>query len=102
MFDASDFTVENSEFLIRLIRRGWRMWSENDKYDGKLLLLCPLSDFENIPDGTIMMNIFGGSVTKGVDKIDDDTRGGLMAYGILFEKVNVPDPNKKYRSIDDK
>lgn len=101
MLDNSDFT--NSEYLIR---RGWRMWSQEELFedgDGKrkVLLLCPLSDYPNVPSGTAMYSITGEKKVKGTDYIDDDTRGGCMAFGILVESVTIPDPKKKYRSIDD-
>jgi hypothetical protein len=98
MLSAEDFTVQNSEFLIR---RGWRMWSDKDLFDGKMLLLCPLDDFDNVPDGTVMYDVFGDSAVKGKDKIAKDHKGGTLAYGILLENINVPDEKKKYRSIDD-
>jgi hypothetical protein len=98
MFSAEDFTVQNSEFLIR---RGWRMWSRSDLFEGKMLLLCPVDDFKNIPKGTRMTHICGGHAVKGKDKITMDHKGGVLAYGILLEDIIVPDENKKYRSIDD-
>lgn len=77
------------------------MWSRHDTFAGRMLLLCPLSDFKNIPNGTVMTDICGGSAVKGQDKFDMDTKGGVLAFGILLENIIVPDEKKKYRSIDD-
>jgi len=34
-----------------LLDRGWRVWI---KIDINPLLLCPIKDFDNIPDGEVM------------------------------------------------
>lgn len=102
MLDEADFS--NTEYMIR---RGWRKWSDEELFEDpqdqkrKVLLLCPLSDFPNVADGTRMCSITGEFVVKGTDYIDDDTRGGVMAFGVLVESVVIPDLKKKYRSIDD-
>ena len=59
-----------------LLSIGCRWW------DGRLLLISP-SMLATIADGETLVCIDGTSVVKGVDKIDDDTRGGLLAYGFL-------------------
>jgi hypothetical protein len=63
-----------------LLGRGWRMWANTVP----VLYLCPASDYEYVPDGTIMVSINGKEYIKGKDYIDDDTRGGLLAYGVLI------------------
>lgn len=98
MLSTEDFTPQNSEFLIR---RGWRIWSKDELICEKTLLLCPVKDFENVPDGTVLTSIFGEQKVKGTDDIDQDSRAGLLAYGVLLEKINIPDPNKKYRTLDE-
>lgn len=46
------------------------------------VLLLTLNDFNNLPDGTKVIGIFGETCIKGIDDIDNDTRAGYMAYGI--------------------
>ena len=58
-----------------LEQRGWQEWDDH-------ILLCPLEDFENVPDGTKMTSINDHQVIKGQDKINLDTRGKFLAYGI--------------------
>jgi len=57
-------------------------WSHSDDHEDGLLWLVTPKELEALPDGTKLESISGDSVTKGVDSIDKDTRGGLMAYGI--------------------
>ena len=59
-----------------LLAHGCRWW------DGKLMLI-PLTMLNTIADGEALVCIDGTTSVKGVDKIDDDTRGGLLAYGFL-------------------
>lgn len=47
----------------------------------RIRLLTP-EQFRKLPDGTEVISILGERMTKGVDYIDDDTRGGFMAYGL--------------------
>lgn len=44
-------------------------------------LLTP-EEYEALPDGTRLENIFGAIKTKGVDYIDQDIRGGYIAFGL--------------------
>jgi hypothetical protein len=53
-------------------------WSE----DGELWLLTP-AEFAQLPDGTELGCIDDTTAVKGRDTIDDDTRGGHLAYGIV-------------------
>lgn len=62
--------------------RGWAVWDSKPDGTGRVLMLCPLADFQNVPDGVEMESINGKKVTKGKDYIDDDTRAGLLAYGL--------------------
>lgn len=55
--------------------RGMASW------DGKLYLI-PLSDWHNWPKGCKVTSILGDICIKGKDYIDEDTRGGFLAFGI--------------------
>lgn len=66
--------IENMT-VSQAIARGMRSW------DDKLYLIL-LSDWPNWPDGCKVTSICGDTKTKGKDHIDEDTRGGLLAYGI--------------------
>ena len=61
--------------ISQAVARGMCSW------DGHLYLI-PLSDYSNWPDGVELTSITGNKRVKGKDYIDDDTRGGLLAYGI--------------------
>lgn len=50
-------------------------------WDGDLWLFTP-EELEQLPDGIELTSIMGKKVVKGRDYIDDDTRGGHLAYGI--------------------
>jgi len=53
-------------------------WDEDHK-----LLLVTQEEFDALPDGTVLTCIDDTTVTKGSDDyIDDDTRGGCLAYGV--------------------
>lgn len=69
-----DVTSKTQDELLAL---GFRWWDEKHE-----LLLIPLKLFPQIPDGTVLTCINGKKAVKGKDKIDDDTRAGLIAYGI--------------------
>ncbi len=53
-------------------------WSK----DTNLWLLTE-AEFAQIPDGTLLISISGNKAVKGRDYIDDETRGGYIAYGIV-------------------
>ena len=50
--------------------------------DQTIILLTPI-ELTTVPDGTVLLDIFGKEHTKGKDYIDDDTRGGHLAFGFL-------------------
>ncbi len=52
------------------------------KWDDKLWLITP-EELKKIPDGFVLTCIDGSTVIKGQDPIDDDTRFGYLAYGIM-------------------
>ena len=54
--------------------------------DGRVILLLTLGQFAILPDGTALVSISGRTVIKGKDYIDNETRGGYLAYGVLNEK----------------
>jgi hypothetical protein len=85
MLDLTDKTE------AELLALGLRHWDESG------LLLIPGKLYDQIPDGTKLTCISGQTVIKGKDSIDDDTRGGLIAYGVfatdkltsIVKKVNT-------------
>lgn len=64
--------------------RGWVRWNkESDLY------LCPIAEFDDLPDGIALHSISGLVAVKGRDDIDKDTRGGFLAYGIIPGKTRT-------------
>jgi hypothetical protein len=58
--------------------------------DGSWIDLIQPAELTKLPDGIVLRSIFGETVTKGVDEINDDTRGGFLAYGLPSDgKVQV-------------
>ena len=60
-----------------------------EKFDESLVnvtvwLLTPAALAE-LPDGTEVFGIQGARLVKGVDHLDDDTRFGFTAFGLLPE-----------------
>jgi len=68
-----------------LYAEGFRNW------DG-LMLLLPLWALPVMEEGEILECIDGSRVTVGTDPIDDDTRGGCIAYGVPRSDI----PRKEY------
>jgi len=62
-----------------LLDAGFRYWDEN-------LMLTPEWFMPYIKAGEQLESITGEKVIKGKDPIDDDTRGGLLAYGFRVSK----------------
>ena len=58
--------------------------------DGRSLALLMPKELEALPDGARLVCIDGTEVVKGQDKIDDDTRGGYLAYGVLDNAQRNP------------
>ena len=54
-------------------------WS---KEENPVLWLLTPEEFSQIPNETVMDCIDGTTVIKGKDYIDNDTRGGHLAFGI--------------------
>lgn len=51
--------------------------------DGRTIYLITPDELSQLDDGEYLWDIFGKPHIKGVDRIDDDTRGGYLAYGLL-------------------
>lgn len=49
--------------------------------ESDLWLLTP-EEFLEVPDGTVLLSISDDTAVKGKDYIDDDTRFGVLAYGL--------------------
>lgn len=71
------FTVSllQSVNLNRLYAEGFRNW------DG-IMLLLPLWALPHMQPGEQLECIDGSTVVVGTDHIDQDTRGGCIAYGV--------------------
>lgn len=50
------------------------------------LWLFTIDEFNQLPDGIELTCIDGTTAVKGKDYIDDDTRGGHIAYGVIDPK----------------
>ena len=46
------------------------------------LWLLTKEEFDEVPNGTVLISINEKPVVKGKDYIDDDTRLGVLAYGL--------------------
>lgn len=64
----------------RLYAEGFRNW------DGTMLLL-PLWALPHMQPGEQLECIDGRTVVVGTDAIDDDTRGGCIAYGVPHSHI---------------
>lgn len=51
--------------------------------DGRVIELVTPEEFAVLADGTALVSILSQEVVKGVDYIDDDTRAGFLAFGLL-------------------
>lgn len=47
------------------------------------LWLLTQSEFNRLPDGTVLTSISGKTVIKGVNHIDLDVRAGYLAFGVV-------------------
>ena len=66
--------------LERLYVEGFRNW------DGTMVLL-PLWALAHMQPGEQLKGIIGAYKTVGIDYIDDDTRGGCIAYGVPRDDI---------------
>jgi hypothetical protein len=56
-------------------------WSGEDNVENILWLLTP-DEFKELPNGTLLRSITYEDKIKGLDYIDDDTRFGVLGYGL--------------------
>lgn len=70
---------------IELAELGFMRWAVG-REESDPIMLIPLYIFPIIPKGTEVFCIDGSKKVVGVDKIDDDTRVGCIAYGIKPKK----------------
>lgn len=56
----------------------------------KTLWLLTTDEFAALPDGTVLTCIDGETAIKGKDFIDNDTRFGHMAYGLVKGQEGFP------------
>ena len=68
----------NSESFIWA---GCRIWGKPD-HDGKQLLIFPYDWYCDIPNGMLLEDVNGEVFNFEKGKTDDDTRAGLLAYGV--------------------
>lgn len=54
-----------------------RKWDD----ESNLWLLTP-EEFAEVPNGIVLLSISNDPKVKGKDYIDDDTRAGVLAYGL--------------------
>ena len=80
---SGDVPVALVEFDPQSRRRN-TPWS--DRQSDPLWLLTP-TEFEMVPDGTVLVGISGRRKMKGQDYIDQDTRAGLIAWGLLDSQL---------------
>ena len=58
---------------------GFRRWMDNGLY------LIPGCFYDLLPVGIELTSIMGNKVIFNGSNIDDDTRGGLLAYGVFLK-----------------
>ena len=51
--------------------------------DAAALWLLRPEHLPHVPDGTVLVSVRSETAIVGVDQIDDDTRGGYLAWGVL-------------------
>lgn len=73
----------------------WPLSKENDNKwtsatDDPLWLLTP-EELKNIPEGFVLTSIHGEKKTVGIDDIPNDTRFGMLAYGVLDSQLLATD-----------
>lgn len=60
-----------------LLALGFRQYNCDEDF-----LLIPAKLYNQIPDGTELIGIHGDTKIKGRDRVNMETRGGILAYGI--------------------
>ena len=54
--------------------------------DGRVIRLLTQSELDALPEGTEVICIDGTKLIKGKDYLDNDTRFGYLAYGLLIKE----------------
>lgn len=52
---------------------------------GSVIYLLTPEQFADLPDGTEVISIMNEKKIKGKDYVDDDTRGGYLAFGLPYD-----------------
>lgn len=60
---------------------------KHEKIKENVIWLITPKQFEQLPDGTVLIAIDKERVVKGVDKIDMEDRFGHMAYGVSDRSI---------------
>lgn len=76
-----DFSNLHSLSADELLEHGFRKYAE--KQDGQILYLIPEEYYDYIPEGLMLIDIFGEEIEFLPGETDRDTRFGLLAYGVL-------------------
>jgi hypothetical protein len=77
-FEPQDVAVQ----VRRLNRNNWPLGRDTDGEPEYVIQLITPVEFAALPDGTELISIMGDIKVKGIDYIDDDTRGGYLAFGV--------------------
>jgi hypothetical protein len=76
-----DFNSLECDELKRLGFAQWKLAKDS------ILYLVPDYIFDSLPDGIELISIFNEKAIKGQNKIDRDTRGGCIAFGLLRQAI---------------
>jgi hypothetical protein len=63
-----------------VVRAPWKLDS------GEIIDLITPRELATLPNGTVLFSILNERVVKGKDEIDDDTRRGMLAYGLPSDR----------------
>lgn len=80
---VAEIEIKEKTLADDLKRRTW----------GNIVLLTP-EEFASLPNGTVVTSISERKYIKGQDYIDDDTRGGCLAFGFPTSEVLQNDKGK--------
>lgn len=72
------------------------------KCGGRWIGLLTPRAFELLPDGTVVISIHSYELTKGVDYIDLDARGGQIAFGLPIEGDEATRLTERYGDPTDR
>lgn len=79
MLDFNKLKNTDSKTLISM---GYRLWSEETN-----LWLIPHEQYNSIPAGQKLIDIFGDEFDFEPGKTDNDIRYGMLAYGFIKESA---------------